>query len=111
MDLQDYEKILFLEKVSEEAFDFSNKKIEMFENHHGKISQQLREKFLIAGSIQYFYNLINESINSENESDLGDDHYDDDPYDDDHYDDDCDYDEEFSSNRDALEALLKALTK
>lgn len=106
MDLQDYEKILFLEKVSEEAFDFSNKKIEMFENQYGKISQQLREKFLIAGSIQYFYNLINESIDSENESDSGDDPYDDDPYD-----DDCDYDEEFSSNRDALETLLKALTK
>lgn len=106
MDLQDYEKILFLEKVSEEAFDFSNKKIEMFENQYGKISQQLREKFLIAGSIQYFYNLINESIDSENESDSGDDPYDDDPYD-----DDCDYDEKFSSDRDALEALLKALTK
>lgn len=95
MDSQELKEMVLLAKISEEAQEFANKKIEMFEEQLGKVSQQTREVFLVAGAVQYFYNLITENDSNEEEDDFCDD--------------DCD--EKFSSNRDALETLLKALAK
>lgn len=63
MDLQKLKEMMLLAKISEEAQGFANKKIEMFEEQLGKVSQQTREVFLVAGAVQYFYNLITENNN------------------------------------------------